>query len=131
MPPPEVLEPLEESDTLESLDGIELAHHLVDVLADHQAADVVLLDLTTITAFADYFVIASIDNERQMRATVEALAETAKQHSRRVVSEGTAESGWVLVEVDGVIVHLFTLEQRAHYDLESLWHSAREVVRIQ
>ena len=94
------------------------------------ASDVVLLDLSALTAFADYFVIATIDNERQMAAVIEALDEAARLEGRRVKVEGSPASGWVLIEVDGVIVHLFSLERRAYYDLEGLWSQAQEVVHI-
>jgi ribosome-associated protein len=111
--------------------GIELAHRLLDVAVDHLAEDVVLLDLTELTAFADYFVIATIDNERQLGAVIEALDGAARDLGRRAQAEGAPESGWVLVDVGGVVIHLFSLEQRVRYDLESLWSHAREVVRVQ
>lgn len=104
---------------------------MVDVVVDRLAEDVVLLDLTGLTAFADYFVIATVDNERQMAAVIEALDGAARGEGIRAHSEGAPESGWVLIEVSGVIVHLFSREQRHRYDLESLWSHAREVVRVQ
>ncbi len=113
--------------------GAELAHHVVDVLADRQAADVVLLDLTALSAFTDYFVVATIDNARQMRAVLDALDRELvdvlpKSQARE---EGSIESGWVLLDIGDIVVHLFSLERRAYYNLEGLWSSAQEVVRIQ
>ena len=116
-----------------ALRGSKLAHHVVDVLADRQAADVVLLDLTALSAFTDYFVVATIDNVRQMRAVIDALDEQLTQLSPPLDAseEGTIESGWVLLDLGGVVVHLFSLERRAYYNLEGLWSGAQEVVRIQ
>ncbi len=111
--------------------GIELAHRIVDVVVDRLAEDVVLLDLTALGAFADYFVIATVDNERQMAAVVESVDQAARASGIRAHTEGTPESGWVLAEVSGVVVHLFSREQRERYALESLWGHAREVVRVQ
>ncbi|HJM75895.1 MAG TPA: ribosome silencing factor [Dehalococcoidia bacterium] len=106
---------------------------MVDVLADGQAADVVLLDLTVIDAFTGYFVVATIDNVRQMRALIDALSKELARVAPGVKAqeEGTVESGWMLFDVGELIVHLFSLERRAYYNLEGLWSSAREVVRIQ
>jgi ribosome-associated protein len=101
------------------------------VIADHLGEDIVLLDLGELTAFADYFVIATADNERQMAAIILALDELANTEGLPSQSEGTPESGWVLIDVAGVVVHLFGAEQRARYDLETLWSHAREVVRVQ
>jgi ribosome-associated protein len=114
-----------------ALSGIELAHRVVDVIVDRMGEDIVLLDLTDLTAFADYFVIATIDNERQMAAVVEALDDAAHGEGLRSQAEGTPDSGWVLIDVAGVVVHLFSAEQRQRYDLETLWSHAREVVRVQ
>ena len=83
-------------------------------------------------SFADYFVIASSQTLRQMRAILEeldhALAGDAVEPMGR---EGDPGSGWVLLDYGDVIVHLFAPEERAFYDLEGLWHGATPVVRIQ
>jgi ribosome-associated protein len=119
--------------TEQPLQGPDLAHHLVDVLVDRQAADVVMLDLTALAAFTDYFVIATADNERQLRALIEAVELAMGEVSRgvNVRQEGSTEGGWVLLDLGAVIVHLFLLEQRARYNLEGLWRRAQEVVRVQ
>ena len=49
----------------ETLDGSELAHLIVGKLEEHQAADILMLDLREITPFADYFVICTADSDRQ------------------------------------------------------------------
>ena len=101
------------------------------MLVDRLAENVVLLDLTHLAAFADYFVIATVDNERQMRAVVDSVDEFARSEGLRAVEEGTVGSGWVLIDLSEVVVHVFTLEQRVYYDLETLWSHANEVVRVQ
>jgi ribosome-associated protein len=104
----------------------------LDVLVDRQASDVVLLDLTQLSMFADYFIIATVDNIRQARAILDTLIVAAKAAGRDVESEGSADEGWILVDAgQGVYIHLFSLESRIYYDLEGLWHRAQEVVRVQ
>lgn len=111
-------------------ESLALAHRLLDVLADRQAEDVVLLDLTTLTAFTDYFVIASGTSDRQLRSLVDAVMR-AVPGLGRAEQEGDAAGGWVLLDCGGVVVHLFSAERRTYYDLEGLWSRAQEVVRIQ
>lgn len=118
------------------LDGLQLAREVVDALVDRQASDVVLLDLQGLSTFTDYFVIASADSERQLRALVEAVDEVSASHdgsrrSNRPRWEGRNEDGWRLADLGDTVVHIFAVEQRAYYNLEGLWRRAREVVHIQ
>jgi ribosome-associated protein len=102
------------------------------VLVDRQAADVVMLDLTALSAFTDYFVIATSDNERQLAALVDSVEHSvASEPGARYHREGSMDGGWVLLDLGAVVVHLFSLEQRANYNLEGLWRRAQEVVRVQ
>ena len=111
---------------------LEYAQALLDVLVDRQASDVVLLDLSQLTTFADYFVIATVDNIRQARAIEDLVSEAAANRGHKTKIEGVPEDGWILVDAsDGVFVHLFSLEARVYYDLEALWHRAQEIVRVQ
>jgi ribosome-associated protein len=91
-----------------------------------------LLDTRRICSFADYFVICSGDSDRQIEAIREEISKTLKQQG--VVphhSEGTADSGWVLLDLGGVIVHIFSTQQRDYYKLDEFWNEAAPVVRIQ
>ena len=104
----------------------------MDLLADRQAEEIVLLDIRRVAPFADYFVIASAVNPRQMRALVETLERDLRQDGVRARhKEGALDSGWVLVDYSSVIVHLFSPELREYYALEELWQEATPVVRIQ
>ena len=90
-----------------------------------------MLDLTALSAFTDYFVIATSDNERQLAALVDSVERAASEPGARYHREGSMEGGWLLLDLGSVVVHLFSLEQRANYNLEGLWRRAQEVVRVQ
>jgi ribosome-associated protein len=106
---------------------------LVDALQEKKGIDILVLDIHTQAIFADYFVICSGDSEPQLRALTQATLEEAKKVGQRMPKgvEGTPADGWVLVDFGDVVVHLFAPEKRAYYDLESLWHNARVVIRMQ
>jgi ribosome-associated protein len=109
----------------------DLARRIVDVLADRQAEEIVLLDIRRVASFADYFVIANAMNSRHMRALVETLSKEVPRSGDSRRREGEEDSGWVLIDYGDVIVHLFSPEERAHYALEELWSGGTPVVRIQ
>ena len=108
------------------------ARHAVEVASDRQASDIVLLDVREHTAFADYMVILSADSARQINALADALAEAVEtsglpMHHR----EGTADSGWVLLDFGDVVVHVFDHAQRDYYQLERVWKAAVPLIRVQ
>ncbi len=81
---------------------------------------------------ADYFVICSGENERQLRAIAREVTETlAEDGTRPERTEGSAPSGWILLDYGAVIVHIFDVDQRAFYRLEELWSEAQTLVAIQ
>jgi ribosome-associated protein len=104
----------------------------LDLISDKKGAEIVLLDTRPVSFIADYFVIATTDNERQMKAIADDIQKQLKKHSILPLGiEGTPESGWVLMDYNGVIVHLFSLAMRDFYRLEELWERAPMLVRMQ
>ena len=114
-----------------SLEPVDIARQIVDLLADRQAEDVLLLDIRKITDFADFFVIATASNARHMRALAETLYKEIPPKTGGKRHEGDSDSGWILLDYGDVIVHLSSPELREHYALEELWSEATSVVRMQ
>jgi ribosome-associated protein len=104
---------------------------IVEVASEKLAEDIVMLDLRGLASFADYFIIMTAESSRQIEALDEDLTEALKQEGvRRFHREGTAGSGWILLDFSDVIVHIFGPEEREFYGLERLWSRAPQVVRV-
>jgi ribosome-associated protein len=92
-----------------------------------------LLDLRRLSPHVDYFIVCTGASERQLKAIADAIEEhtlkTSDIRPRR--REGTAESGWILLDYTGAVVHIFSTSQRKFYQLEQLWKEAPIVVKIQ
>jgi ribosome-associated protein len=113
------------------LDSEALAHLAVDVLSDHQALDIALLDISRNATFTDYFVIATAQSPLQFSALAEYLEKALKPEGHDLRHrEGSADSGWMLLDFGDIIVHVFSPEQRAYYRLEELWGRTSPVVRF-
>ena len=110
-----------------------LARRIVELASDKQASDIVLLDIRSMSAVADYFVICTTMSERQMTAVVRDVADQLREEGgpRPLRVEGQATSGWVLVDYGDVVLHVFGVEQRSFYQLEELWSAAVPLVRMQ
>ncbi|MFW6068559.1 MAG: ribosome silencing factor [Chloroflexota bacterium] len=105
---------------------------LVDTLIDKKASNILLLDIREQAVFSDYFILCNGENDRQIRALTEAVTEAAREKADVMPrgTEGEAESGWVLIDLGAIIIHLFSNERRAYYNLEELWSNAHVVLRM-
>jgi len=109
-----------------------VARLVVVVASDRSASDILLLDVRGIVSYADYLVIMSAASRRQMAALAEEVTGSLKKERVKIHhQEGTADSGWVLLDYADVVVHIFAEEERDLYKLEQVWHEAKQVVRIQ
>lgn len=102
------------------------ARDLAIFLDDAGARDVVALDISGHSTFADTFVIAGAASQGQLsgfyRRTEEFLRERGlapRNHRKR-----DDESGWLLLDYGALIVHLMLDEIRHFYELEKLWYDS-------
>jgi ribosome-associated protein len=100
-------------------------------VSDKQGTDILLLDSRGICSFSDYFIIASGDSERQLKAIVTEVVHILKQQGEYPLhQEGTVSSGWLLVDYGDVILHLFAPPERQIYRLDELWSQSKTVLQI-
>jgi len=93
-----------------------------------KATDIRVLDLTGITAFADYFVISTGANARNVQAIADEVGLRLKQRGELPFSlEGYSQAEWILADYGDFLVHIFSPKSRAYYDLERLWRNAKAV----
>lgn len=101
----------------------------VQAARDKKAFDVVVLDLRKAGGFTDFFVICTGMNSRQVNAIADGVQETLRSEfgERPTLAEGVHKSEWILIDYFNFIVHVFSRECRAFYDLERLWGSAERL----
>jgi ribosome-associated protein len=93
--------------------------------ADKKAKDIAVIDVGPFLQITDHFVICSAPNERQVKTIAEEVEKKLKEHDRSPIrTEGSPDTGWILVDYGDFVVHVFTDEMRAYYDLERLWKDA-------
>lgn len=95
---------------------------------EKQATDIVVLDLTEVTTFTDYFVICSGTNIRQNQAIMDEVNKALKAIGDLPNSiEGYEQGEWVLSDYGDFLVHVFSATAREYYGLERLWREAKRV----
>ncbi len=96
---------------------------------EKQGRDIVVFDVSSILAIADYFVVLEASNRRLVRTLVEEVETVVRaatgRSPRRV--EGVREQQWVLLDYGDVVVHVFLDETRRFYEIERLYKDAPKV----
>ncbi|HEV3046195.1 MAG TPA: ribosome silencing factor [Solirubrobacteraceae bacterium] len=108
------------------MQGEQLLGEIVRYAEDKKAIDLVELDLRGVLGYTDYFVICSGNTGRQAKAIHDGILEGLKREHERLPRrvEGSADTGWILMDYLDVVVHVFTPETREFYRLEQLWGEA-------
>lgn len=95
-----------------------------------QARNIVTLDVREVSSFADYFVICSGANSRQIQSIADEIELQLKKLGEHPLSvEGYHNAEWILVDYGSYLIHIFSEKARVYYDLERLWRDAKPVIR--
>src|SRR3954466_10568483 len=94
-----------------------------------KATDILVLDLTGITSFADYFVICTGGNSRQVQAISDEVNLQLKHQAGElpISVEGYNQAEWILADYGDLLVHIFAPQSREYYGLERLWRGAKTI----
>jgi ribosome-associated protein len=104
------------------------ANRVAEAALDRKALDLIALDVSGLTSYADTFIIATATSDRHARAIADAIREAETEIGAKPLGvEGYDEARWVLIDLGDVIVHVFLAEVREAYDLERLWSDAQPI----
>lgn len=105
--------------TLSSDDLTALA---IGALEDLKGSDIRVLDVRKLTPITDFMLLCTGTSDRHVKSLAKAVMERAQARNCRPRGvEGMDEGEWVLVDLNGVVVHVMQAQTRAFYQLERLW----------
>ena len=99
-----------------------------DALNDKKGEDIKIIEIGKLSTVADYFIIATGSNAPHVESLVDNVEEELIKeniHAERI--EGVKSSGWILMDYNDVVVHVFSKEDRLFYDLERIWRDGKEI----
>ena len=86
-----------------------------------------------------YFVICSASNLRQTRTIADEVDEKMAEHNVKAVKvddedlfgnplrEGYDTGKWILLDFNGIVVHIFSEDERDYYNLDKIWSDAKNL----
>jgi len=108
-----------------------MARAIVASLESKKGEDIILMDVSDVSQFTDYFIICSGTSERMLQSLTQAVDESAKKNfgsDARINGKGF--EGWITLDFGDLVVHLFSERQRAYYQLEKLWSEGKILLRL-
>ncbi len=102
-----------------------LAYQALD---EKKAEDIKIINIEGISVLADYFIIASGSNIKQVQALADNVEEVLyKAGYEKKQTEGYQSANWILMDYGDVVVHIFDTENRLFYDLERIWRDGKSI----
>lgn len=91
-------------------------------LRDKKGQDVEVIDVAGVCPIAEAIVLVTATSQRHAKGLAShVLDRTAEENLEYLGMEGQREGEWILVDLNDVLVHVFTGDRRDLLDLEGLW----------
>ena len=103
----------------------EMIKNIVKVLDDKKAEDIKAIEIRELTIVADCFIIASGTSSTHVKALAGDVEDTMEKMGVRPNHVEGRATGWIVLDYDTVVVHIFQRESREYYNLEGLWEDAK------
>lgn len=104
--------------------SLEKAKNIAKILDGKKAIDIVGIETKELTVMSDYFIIASGTSNTHVRALADEVDDEMKKLGVEVDHIEGRATGWILLDYNDVLVHIFQPESRQYYNIERLWNDA-------
>lgn len=111
-----------------NLSAHEISQKIANIASEKKAENIIIYHVEDITSVAEYFVVCSGMNERQLQAISDDIKKDMKETQIPIIGiEGYNNATWILLDLGGVVMHIFNKETRSFYDLDILWGDAPKI----
>ena len=107
--------------------SLEKAKNIAKILDKKKAIDIIGIETKELTVMSGYFVIASGTSNTHVRALADEVDDEMKKLGVEVDHIEGRATGWILLDYNDVLVHVFQPESRQYYNIERLWNDAARV----
>ena len=107
--------------------SLEQPKNIAKILDKKKAIDIIGIETKELTVMSDYFIIASGTSNTHVRALADEVDDEMKKLGVEVDHIEGRATGWILLDYNDVLVHVFQPESRQYYNIERLWNDAARI----
>lgn len=93
----------------------------VNVLNDKKAFNLSAIHIGELTVIAEYFILATATSNTHVKALADAVEEKLKLEGFLPDHIEGKATGWILMDYNGVVIHIFSRDAREFYNLDRMW----------
>ena len=108
----------------------ENAIKIAKLMEDGKGENVVLLDVSELNSWTDYFVIVTVNSSAHWQGLYKDIKNFIKDTDLEIHltnKKRPDENDWNLIDLGPIVIHLMSETAREFYDLEKLWHAGRVI----
>ena len=110
------------------LSAKKVAYEVTKALDEKKGMDIKLLKIDKVSSLADFFLICTGTSNTHVKTLCDYAEFAMEQLGEPMLGrEGHRGNSWELLDYGSVVVHVFTEEARAFYNLERLWADGENV----
>lgn len=109
------------------MDTLDILKVGVKALDDKKALDIKVIKIDDVSILADYFVIATGRSTTQVKALADEIDFQLSQKGVEARNIEGKSSGWILLDYNSVIFHVFYINDREFYSIERLWQDGQVI----
>ncbi len=112
-------------DTQEEVHNI--AVRTAELIEEHKGIETVLIDVSQVSTWTSYFIIATVMSSGHLRGLVKELRTFLAGQSVEIYHKHKQldDNGWELLDCGDIVIHLMSEEKRQFYELDKLWHQGK------
>ena len=99
----------------------------VNALNEKKAHNINAIEVGELTVIAEYFIIATATSNTHVRALADTVEEKLTEAGFEPNHIEGKATGWILLDYNGVVIHIFTRDTRDYYNLDRMWNDGTKV----
>ena len=106
------------------------AIEIAKLMEDGKGKNVVLLNISELNSWTDYFVIVTVNSSTHWQGLFKDVKNYIKDNDLEIhLTNKKSPDGddWNLIDLGPIVIHLMSEQARDFYDLEKLWHAGEKI----